>query len=74
MHKLTSFLLFSYLIASINAISFTIPATKEECFYEDVALGDAILFMFQVTAGGFLDADIQVFKSCGSKCEVLTIP
>ncbi len=43
-----------------EGFTFNVDATKEECFYEEVAEGTAIGVMFQVTQGGFLDIDIQV--------------
>eukprot|EP01116_Phalansterium_solitarium_P021867 TRINITY_DN6997_c0_g2_i1.p2 TRINITY_DN6997_c0_g2~~TRINITY_DN6997_c0_g2_i1.p2 ORF type:complete len:204 (+),score=59.51 TRINITY_DN6997_c0_g2_i1:155-766(+) len=43
-----------------SGFSFNVDATTEECFYEDVQVGQTIGIMFQVTQGGFLDIDIQL--------------
>lgn len=46
--------------SAASAFSFNVDATTEECFYEDVQVGQTIGIMFQVTQGGFLDIDIQL--------------
>jgi hypothetical protein len=62
-----SFLFLSYLafasVANIertDAFSFSVDATKEECFFESIQQGVSVGVMFQVVMGGLLDIDIQV--------------
>uniref|UniRef100_A0A6B2LJV9 GOLD domain-containing protein n=1 Tax=Arcella intermedia TaxID=1963864 RepID=A0A6B2LJV9_9EUKA len=43
-----------------TAFSFEIPPKKEKCFYEVVEKDQQLGMMFQVTAGGFLDIDVNV--------------
>jgi hypothetical protein len=50
-------------IVAVEGFFFTVPATKEECFLEDLQVGTPVTFMFQVTEGGFLDVDIQVLSA-----------
>jgi len=55
-----SLLLAALYIGSSHGFSFSVDATTEECFYEDVQIVQTIGIMFQVTEGGFLDIDIQL--------------
>lgn len=48
------------LVASVHSFVFSVEATKEECFYEVLAVNSPIGIMFQVVQGGFLDIDIEV--------------
>lgn len=48
------------LIACVQSFVFNVEATKEECFFEVLAVNSPIGIMFQVIQGGFLDIDIEV--------------
>jgi len=56
----TLYVLLAYISVSCMGFSFTVPAGKEECFYEETFAGLPVVFMFQVTEGGHLDIDIQI--------------
>eukprot|EP00003_Mantamonas_plastica_P010290 TRINITY_DN1971_c0_g1_i2.p1 TRINITY_DN1971_c0_g1~~TRINITY_DN1971_c0_g1_i2.p1 ORF type:complete len:216 (-),score=51.16 TRINITY_DN1971_c0_g1_i2:243-857(-) len=45
---------------SCTALSFSVDAHQEECFFEDVDAGTKLGLSFQVTTGGFLDIDVKI--------------
>mmetsp|Transcript_2428 Transcript_2428/g.8671 ORF Transcript_2428/g.8671 Transcript_2428/m.8671 type:complete len:216 (-) Transcript_2428:27-674(-) len=51
------------LVALVNAclaLSFVVPASREECFVENLEKGTEVGLTYQVTEGGFLDIDVAV--------------
>lgn len=56
-------LVFVAIVGLSSAFTFTAEAGRETCFYDDLKTGDAVTFMYQVTAGGILDIDLTV-RSC----------
>mmetsp|Transcript_12098 Transcript_12098/g.16717 ORF Transcript_12098/g.16717 Transcript_12098/m.16717 type:complete len:204 (+) Transcript_12098:41-652(+) len=55
-----------FFIQNASAFSFGVDATREECFYEDVAVNTPVSVMFQVIQGGFLDVDVQIRGPVGA--------
>jgi len=61
LHVVLLGILFSHQILLLEAFSFNVDATREECFTETVEhVGIPIGVMFQVTQGGFLDIDVRI--------------
>lgn len=64
-----SWVLFSTFILTLTsasletALTFQVPARKEQCFYEDVQEKHEIEMDFQVVDGGDLDIDFQAYDS-----------
>jgi hypothetical protein len=52
--------LLSIFLTSSLAVVFSVSATDEECFYENLQQGTPAVVMFQVIEGGFLDIDVSV--------------
>lgn len=48
------------------ALSTTISATKEECYYEDVTANEELQGSFEVMSGGFFDIDVTVRASAAA--------
>ena len=48
------------LVNACLALSFVVPASREECFVEDLEKGTEVGLTYQVTEGGFLDIDVAV--------------
>lgn len=46
-----------------SALTFTVPARKEQCFYEEVKEGHEIEVDFQVVDGGDLDIDFAAYDT-----------
>jgi len=46
-----------------SALTFTVPARKEQCFYESVKEGHEIEVDFQVVDGGDLDIDFAAYDT-----------
>eukprot|EP00695_Tsukubamonas_globosa_P000177 TRINITY_DN1130_c0_g1_i1.p1 TRINITY_DN1130_c0_g1~~TRINITY_DN1130_c0_g1_i1.p1 ORF type:complete len:201 (-),score=50.08 TRINITY_DN1130_c0_g1_i1:66-668(-) len=47
----------------VNSLTFKLDAHKEECFYEDIEKpGVKVLLQFQVSSGGFLDIDVNIYN------------
>eukprot|EP00116_Pleurobrachia_bachei_P013622 sb/3473884/ len=64
--RVSSWVVFLYLVISSQsvletALSFHVPARKEQCFYEDVKKGDEVEIDFQVIDGGDLDIDFSAY-------------
>lgn len=53
------------LAASGHALTFSVLAHREECFFETVPAGIDLGVVFQVTAGGMLDIDIRIESPSG---------
>jgi len=47
-------------LQQVNGFTFSVDATKEECFFETLQKGAPASIMFQVVQGGFLDVDIEI--------------
>lgn len=60
MHNKALIALLLAFLASASAVVFSVSATEEECFYEDLPQGTPAVVMFQVIEGGFLDIDVSV--------------
>ena len=47
-------------VSSVRSITITIDANMKECLYEFTVAGERIVGSYEVSAGGFLDVDVQV--------------
>ncbi|KAF8566985.1 hypothetical protein P879_07548 [Paragonimus westermani] len=61
-------LAFSLLFSLTSCLGFyvDIDANAEECFYERVTKGQAVILHFEVAEGGFLDIDAHIYAPDGS--------
>jgi len=57
---LTAFFAIYFQGCLVDAFTFQVDATKEECFYELLNTGEPVGLMFQVVQGGFLDIDVEI--------------
>eukprot|EP00943_MAST-04B_sp_MAST-4B-sp1_P004756 g4756.t1 len=51
---------FVLFVSSVSSITVTIDANMKECFYEFTVAGERVVGSYEVSAGGFLDVDVQV--------------
>jgi len=48
------------LLSVSSALTFSVDAHKEECFYEIAQTGEQLSVFFQVSSGGFMDIDLKI--------------
>ena len=58
--KAAAFLIIALHLTLAASIQIDLPATGEECFYEQVDEANKIVGSFEVVAGGYLDVDVTV--------------
>jgi len=49
----------------VRSFTFDVDAHEEECFFEDLTLGELLTVEYQVIKGGFLDVDVNIYSPSG---------
>lgn len=48
------------IFALVYSSTFIIDANSDQCFYDELKMGESVIFMYQVISGGSLDIDLTV--------------